>query len=181
MNKGDSHNLVIRWCTNSDDAACLGHFFAANIDPEYISHSELQGPRALAPGQWNPNLASIFEREIATRVGQGRGRIARSEASYAVLVAEQGGRLLGLALISFIPTAPVPYGIIEDIVVDASDRNHGLGKRILDWVEQEARSIGCLRLFLESGAGNEGAHHFFERQGFKTCSVVMMRQLPERN
>jgi GNAT superfamily N-acetyltransferase len=127
--------------------------------------------KACAPlrsGQWSPNLASVFEREIATRVERGRGRIAQNDSSHPVLVAEQDGRLLGLALVSFFPAAPVPYGILEDIVVDDRDRNSGLGKRILDWITEEAKMIGCVRLFLESGLGNEAAHHFFEREGFKT-------------
>jgi hypothetical protein len=33
------------------------------------------------------------------------------------------------------------------------------------------------RLFLESGVLNHRAHEFFERQGFRQASIVMMRDL----
>jgi GNAT superfamily N-acetyltransferase len=48
---------------------------------------------------------------------------------------------------------------------------------VLDWIAAEARAHGIRRLFLESGANNERAHAFFEREGFRPTSVVMMKSL----
>lgn len=170
-------SINVAWCTDPGSAEELGRFFADNVTPEYISHSELQGPRALDVGRWQPDIAGVFQREIATRVGRERGRIDATAASYPVLAAHRDGRLVGLAFVSFFPDAPVPYGIVEDIVVEQSGRSRGLGKQILDWITREALRSGCQRLFLESGVGNEDAHHFFEREGFSTCSIVMMKPL----
>lgn len=169
--------IAVAWSTDPAEAAELARFFADNITPEYISHSELQGPRALDIGRWRPGLVDIFRDEIATRVGREKGRIDPAAASYPVLSAREGGRLVGIALVSFFPRAPVPYGIVEDVVIEKDRRADGIGKIILDWITAEAERAGCKRLFLESGGHNDRAHHFFEREGFAQCSIVMMKTL----
>jgi GNAT superfamily N-acetyltransferase len=169
--------LSIAWSTNPDEAPELGAFFAANITPEYISHSELQGPRALDVGRWRPKLPEIFSNEIAERVGREKGLIHKSEASYPVLSARDGGNLVGIALVSFFPNAPIPYAMLEDIVVDEMLRGEGIGKAIIDWVTQQAEAARCDRIFLESGLGNHKAHELFHREGFAETSVVMMKKI----
>jgi len=169
--------LAIAWSTNPAEASELGAFFAANITPEYISHSELQGPRALDVGQWRPKLPEIFSNEIAERVGREKGRIHKSEATYPVLSARHDGKLVGLALVSFFPNAPIPYAMLEDIVVDKALRGGGIGKAIINWVTQQAEAAGCDRIFLESGLGNHKAHELFHREGFAETSVVMRKTI----
>lgn len=170
-------SLDIAWCTNPDDAVGLGQFFAANITPEYISHSELQGPRALDVGLWRPGIADIFAQEIERRIARQKGKIVADGTSYPILAALTEGCLVGIAFVSFFLNAPVPYAILEDIAVEAANRNHGIGRAIIDWITQEARRCGCARIFLESGSDNHRAHKLFERVGFSTCSVVMMKRL----
>src|SRR5437016_14176596 len=103
---GVDYPLQIAWCTDPADARDLALFFGSNVDPRYISHSELQGRRAIDVGRWQPDLVDIVEREIAERVGRERGRIDGSAASYPVLAARRDGRLVGLALVSFFLKAP---------------------------------------------------------------------------
>jgi len=167
----------VAWCADPRQSAELARFFADNVTPEYISHSELQGPRALDEGHWRPGLADIFESEIKERIIESGGRVDLKAASRPIFAARCGGRLVGFGMASFFPDAPVPYGIVEDIVVEQSGRDCGIGKAVLDWVTREAEAVSCQRLFLESGTNNDRAHHFFEREGFEVCSVVMMKRL----
>jgi len=88
-----------------------------------------------------------------------------------VLVAEDNGAVVAIALVSYAET----YATIEDIIVSPS--GVGIGKEIMDWIATEALSPGIHRIFLESGINNERAHRFFEREGFHATSVVMMRFL----
>lgn len=169
--------LDIRWCTDPGRALELAQFFVANITPDYISHSELQGDRALDIGKWQPGLADIVAREIEGRVAEYGAAIETPTTSYPVLEACSDGQLVGIALVSFFRDAPVPYSILEDIAVEESSRERGFGKAIVDWVSREAEVLGCARLFLESGVSNHRAHELFERQGFSTCSIVMMKRL----
>jgi GNAT superfamily N-acetyltransferase len=176
-----SDSFAIGWSTDVAEANELGAFFAANIAPEYISHSEMQGPRALDVGQWRSNLPEIFTEEIAGRVGRDKGSIHKTHASYPILFARDRGKLVGIAFVSFFPTAPVPYAILEDIVVDKTLRGGGIGKAIIDWVTRQAEAAGCERIFLESGLGNHKAHELFHREGFAETSVVMMKKIkPQR-
>jgi GNAT superfamily N-acetyltransferase len=154
----------------------LAAFFAQHVDPQYISHSELQGPRALSPDQWRDRLPEILEAEIAPRLGQtGAGPPTRT--SQPILVAEKDGILVGLSLVTFDGAAGVPFAIVEDLIVSPAMRSQGIGKAILDWIAAEARERDIGRLFLESGVRNERAHHLFEQEGFHIVSVVMMRSL----
>jgi N-acetylglutamate synthase-like GNAT family acetyltransferase len=72
---------------------------------------------------------------------------------------------------------PIPFIVLEDIVVDSSKRDKGIGQQMLDWIFARAKEEGIARAFLESGKENHDAHHFFERNGFRQVSIVMMADL----
>jgi GNAT superfamily N-acetyltransferase len=169
--------LRIEWCGNASRAGELAEFFARNVEASYISHSELQGPRALSPSEWRRNLPEILRDEIEPRLAAIEQRTP-GPASRPILVAEDKETLVALSLVTFAGEGPaVPYCIVEDLVVDPSRRDQGIGKAALDWIAAEALARNINRLFLESGEGNHRAHHFFEREGFRVCSIVMMRTL----
>ena len=86
----------------------------------------------------------------------------------------------GLVAISFVTFSSkwVPFAMVEDLVVAPNARGMGVGKKVLDWIADEARERKIYRIMLESGVTNHDAHRFFEREGFVTCSKVMMRELP---
>ena len=169
--------MTIAWCFDANEAPMLGHFFADHVTPAYISHSELQGPRALDAEHWQPGLAGIIAREIDERVRDGDA-VSATKDTKPVFAARLAGELVGVGMVSFFPTAQEPYAILEDLVVDQNRRGLGLGKQILDWVTDQARSAGCRNLFLESGVHNHRAHAFFKKEGFSTCSVVMAKPVP---
>jgi len=168
--------LSIKWCGDPSRARELAHFFARNVGPEYISHSELQGSRALSPSEWQTGLPEILESEIEPRLTETQ-QGTPGPTSHPILVVENGRALVGLSFVTFAGAAPTPFGIVEDLIVDPARRSEGIGKLIVDWLTTEARARNIGRLFLESGAHNNQARHFFERNGFRICSVVMMRSL----
>ena len=91
-------------------------------------------------------------------------------------MAETDDGILAVSFVTF-ESQWVPHAVIEDLVVDLGRRNTGVGKAVMDWIASEARARDIHRLILESGLKNERAHEFFEREGFVTCSKVMMREL----
>ena len=169
--------LQIAWCGDPARARELADFFARNVGPEFISHGELQGPRALSPDTWRADLPEILRNEIEPRLAETGDKVPGAE-SRPVLVAETAGALAAVSLVTFSGTAPVPFAIVEDLVVDPRLRSRGIGKAVLDRIAAEARARDIGRLFLESGRHNHRAHAFFEREGFAACSIVMMRDLP---
>jgi GNAT superfamily N-acetyltransferase len=167
------------WCGDPSRALELANFFAGNVvaAPEYISHSELQGPRAVSPEAWRPQLSEILRREIEPRLAATRER-PPGNVGQPVAVAEREGELVAVSLVTFAGNAPVvPFAIVEDLIVDHSCRSDGIGKAVMQWIAAEARARHIRRLFLESGRSNERAHRFFAREGFRTCSIVMMKDI----
>jgi GNAT superfamily N-acetyltransferase len=56
--------------------------------------------------------------------------------------------------------------VVDDLVVDAAHRSQGVGKALIDWLENRARSLSCAALALDSGVQRSDAHRFYFREGF---------------
>jgi GNAT superfamily N-acetyltransferase len=170
--------ITLMWCKEAELAGDFGHFFASNISEEYISHSELQGPRAADIGSWVPDLEGVLTKEIELRIKRVHDpKLDAKGDENLVMAAWDGDVLVGLSLVSFFLRVPVAYGVIEDLVVSKDRRGEGIGTKMLDWITREAKNHNCHRLFLESGITNTHAHRFFEDQGFIPCSIVMFKRL----
>jgi GNAT superfamily N-acetyltransferase len=163
--------IRVAWCNDLSEVDRLADFFARNVTRSYISHSELQFGRAERPDKWIDNLVVQFRAEIAERIPFKPGALLRVANAYS------GDELVGIAYVTFNASVPIPFIVIEDIVVDAGKRGSGVGQEIVDWIFAQAKQEGIKRAFLESGKDNHDAHHFFERNGFRQVSVVMMAEL----
>jgi GNAT superfamily N-acetyltransferase len=159
------------------NAEQLSRFFARNLTTSYISHSELQGFRAVRPGVWAANIESVLDGEIRQRLADPLAQFPAAANWKGVIEAHDDEQLVGLALVTISREAVVSYAILEDIVVDDSRRGRGIGRVMTDWIIAELGRTGIQRIFLESGRDNAAAHHFFERCGFKQVSIVMMRDI----
>lgn len=55
---------------------------------------------------------------------------------------------------------------LTTLVVDESVRGKGIGRALVDAVEEYARKAGCERLSVTTHLDREGAHAFYARMGF---------------
>lgn len=86
-----------------------------------------------------------------------------------LLVAQQGDEVCGTLLLSFCRDAMFghqPFAVVENIVVDAACRGHGIGRRLLRDAEARCAEVNCSKVMLMSAAGRAPAHRLFERHGF---------------
>jgi GNAT superfamily N-acetyltransferase len=101
-------------------------------------------------------------------VGRRLERLECSEAD-ATWVAEDGGELVGLVGIhvSQVLAYDGDAAKVSEIVVDDRYRRRGIGARLMEVAEDEARRRGCVVLFLTTAERRKDAHAFYRRLGFE--------------
>lgn len=66
---------------------------------------------------------------------------------------------------------------VDDLVSDEARRSRGSGKILLDWLENQARSLDCGALALDSGVQRHGAHRFYFREGLHVSAYSFKKVL----
>lgn len=85
-----------------------------------------------------------------------------------VFVAWEGERAVGVAVCfeGFSTFAAKPLINIHDLAVTASRQGKGIGRKLLNAVEEKARELGYAKLTLEVLVGNERARGLYRSFGF---------------
>ena len=94
----------------------------------------------------------------------------RAVAGYEVWVATREERIVGTFALLIIPTLGdrcAPAGVVEDVVVDAAERGHGIGRRMIEFALERCREAGCYKLALSTNLRRKEAHRFYQSLGFK--------------
>lgn len=126
---------------HQSDVAALIDAFAIDRTGEPLS---IQAQQDLMPGLQNHPTTHIF-------------------------VAYQGDRAIGIAVCfrGFSTFAARPLINIHDLLVLSDYRGQGVGRQLLQAVEQRAREMGCCKLTLEVQEGNHRARRVYEAAGFE--------------
>jgi GNAT superfamily N-acetyltransferase len=88
-----------------------------------------------------------------------------------VYVAESAGEIVGYTCLTVVPNLINdcrPTAFIEPVLVAAAHRRHGVGRRMLTRLLDDARAMGCYKVQLLSHKrhANDGGHAFYRRLGF---------------
>jgi GNAT superfamily N-acetyltransferase len=59
-----------------------------------------------------------------------------------------------------------PYIEADNVIVDPAYRNRGIGQKLMDWIHDEGRRLGCYVAGLDSYVTFTDAHRFYERMGY---------------
>ena len=97
-----------------------------------------------------------------------------------LVVAEVEGRVVGVLQLTFLPSISHQGGWraqIEGVRVDRSVRSSGIGRRLLAWAIERARSKGCHLVQLTSNKTRTDAIRFYESLGFVASHEGMKLQL----
>jgi ribosomal protein S18 acetylase RimI-like enzyme len=129
------------------------------------------------------NLPHIFQKPngAAREKDYYLGLIA--DENVALLVAEVGGNLVGFvhAIVRDAPAFPVfvarRYAIVDSIVVKSGFQNHGIGRTLMDKMQEWAIAKGTTSIELNVYEFNETAISFYERLGYQTFSRKMSKEL----
>jgi ribosomal protein S18 acetylase RimI-like enzyme len=168
-----------------------------------ICHSEIRehameiNIRKAATNDYNP-LCDLFDeldalhRNELPHIFQKPGGSVREQDYYSGLmadenvglfVAETGGKLAGFvhAIVRDTPAIPVfvhrRYAVVDSIVVRSGFQNHGVGRMLMDKMQEWAMTKGATSIELNVYEFNETAVSFYERLGYRTFSRRMSLEL----
>jgi GNAT superfamily N-acetyltransferase len=125
-----------------------------------------------------PHMAQVpellSEVGIQTSVAEIRGRIEALPRHDRILLALDGERLIAFAHLR------ISHDLLTDetaevasIVVRASNRRQGVGRRLIAAAEAWARESGRARLLLRTDVVRTDAHAFYVAQGYEQASTVL--------
>ncbi len=104
----------------------------------------------------------LIERGLRWRYRPERVRALLRDPNICVVVARRGERRLGFAAMSF--GSRLAHLILLAVEHDA--RRHGVGARLLTWLETSATVAGIGQIVLEVRAANRGARAFYRERGY---------------
>ena len=169
-----SANLDLRWVKDSKELERLSELFTRELrkHPEYISHGEIHYGMTLDGKNWADNIGDINAETFAAAA-------ADSAGESVVAAYNEDREILGLAIVSWHKNGAFPYAILQDMLVPENSRSRGIGKQILDFVEQEVSARNCKWFLLESGNRNKDAHRFSNAAGSAIFPTSTAKNCPE--
>lgn len=113
------------------------------------------------------NAAFEIEREFRrgerTSAKEIRELIAREE----VVVAEEGGRVLGAIEVRI----DGPIGYFGMLAVDAWARRGGIGRALVEAAEEHCRRAGCTEMTLSTGENRAELIPYYRRMGYRVTAT----------
>ncbi len=110
----------------------------------------------------------------AARVGEMKAR------GYRLLALKVDGDIAALAGVTF--DLNLYWGrhlFVYDLITAEAYRSQGYGKRMLGYIHTLARSEDCEAVALSSSFPREGAHRFYEREGYNRTGYVFLKRLED--
>jgi ribosomal protein S18 acetylase RimI-like enzyme len=124
----------------------------------------------LRPGE---TMADGYCQQMHARCAESDGR---------VFVAEQGGAVVGFVAVlarepfTELDDSPGAYALVTDLVVLASHRNQGIGRRLLERAEAFARAAGAQELRIGVLAKNASARRLYLSAEFRRHLEVFTKR-----
>ena len=105
--------------------------------------------------------------------------ILKDETRPVYIFADDNGECMGYCFcqIKDIPKAefmaPIKILFIDDLCVDESKRGEHIGKKLFDYVKEEAKRLGCYEVTLNVWEGNDSAIAFYKNMNMKVKEYQM--------
>ncbi len=114
-------------------------------------------------------LYGIFvgEDRYSRHDGDSFKEVLKSPNNY-VFIVEASGKVIGFATVSIktLVRYPKPVAELDELFVIEEFRKNGIGKQLVDRVEEVAKERDCYRLYIASAKRFETAHTFYEGAGY---------------
>ncbi len=116
------------------------------------------------------NLYNLFvgKKRFSTKNNDSFEKVLDSSNNF-VFVAEENNKLVGFTTFSIrlVIRYPKPIAELDELFIIEEYRKHGIGKKLMEAVEEKAKALDCLNMFIESVYDRTAAHEFYESLGYK--------------
>lgn len=124
--------------------------------------------------------AEAVHRELRPQIPP--GYVAKMRAIFGgggrMVVAVQGERVVGLAVYrTYEDTFNGKKLYCDDLVTTERERSTGVGRALMQFMEQEARAHACTAFALDSGVQRKDAHKFYFREGMHVVSFNFRKDM----
>jgi GNAT superfamily N-acetyltransferase len=89
---------------------------------------------------------------------------------YQLYISKFGNKIVGsfaLLIMDNLAHFGAPSAIVEDVVVSENYQNRGVGKLMMEFAIEKAKTKGCYKMVLSSNQKRINAHRFYENLGFE--------------
>jgi len=96
-------------------------------------------------------------------------KLSVKDSQAVKLIVEDEGKIVGRAYLYLIynDLHKKPYGLLEDVFVEESQRGKGTGTELVKTVIKEAKDRGCYKLIATSRKSREQVHQWYLKLGFE--------------
>lgn len=97
-----------------------------------------------------------------------------------LIVAEIKGEVIGTLQLTYTPSISFQGGkraTVESVRVDERFRGQGIGRELMLWAIERARTDGCISMQLTTNSEREDAHRFYRNLGFTSSHIGMKLKL----
>jgi GNAT superfamily N-acetyltransferase len=132
------------------------------VEPDWLGRAET------VHRQLRPTLPADYARRL--------GEVFDNGGRMVLLVT--GNSVLGVALWRIVENTYEGRRLyVDDLVSGEAGRSQGVGKRLLGWLDGQAKALGCDVLALDSGVQRQRAHQFYFREGMHISSFCFRKAL----
>lgn len=99
----------------------------------------------------------------------------QNDESYILLIAEYEGKVVGtvMGILCYdLVERCRPFMVVENVIIDETSRGLGIGKLLMNALEEKARMNDVTYMMLISAAKRLEAHKFYEAIGYEKDTVV---------
>ncbi|MDT0441427.1 GNAT family N-acetyltransferase [Streptomyces johnsoniae] len=91
---------------------------------------------------------------------------------------DREGRCPGVASHRVLATSRGRLLFVDDLVTERERRSRGVGRLLMDELAARAARAGCVRVELDSGTANHGAHRFYHAWRMSISALHFAREVP---
>jgi GNAT superfamily N-acetyltransferase len=143
--------------------------------------------RELGPGETAKGAAALLR--LRPAYGDARALVARADAQrpdgYRLVGSFEPGEEEAAAVAGFRVAQNLAWGrhlYVDDLITRADRRGRGHAWALMQWLDAEARRLGCGELHLDSGVGPErrSAHSLYFAHGMRIASYHFSTELDDQ-